>query len=97
GIDGGLKVRSIASTDSRYYLRFQVIDQPGVLAGIANILGKYKISISDVIQQERSAGKMVPLIMLTHETHEKSVRQAVQAIDRLKPIKGRSQVIRIEG
>ncbi|HCM42153.1 MAG TPA: homoserine dehydrogenase, partial [Candidatus Omnitrophica bacterium] len=39
GIDGGLKVRSIASTDSRYYLRFQVIDQPGVLAGIANILG----------------------------------------------------------
>ncbi|HRK61272.1 MAG TPA: homoserine dehydrogenase [Candidatus Omnitrophota bacterium] len=97
GIDGGLKVRSIASTDSRYYLRFQVIDQPGVLAGIANILGKYKISISDVIQQERSAGKMVPLIMLTHETHEKSVRQAVKAIDRLKPIKGRSQVIRIEG
>jgi len=97
GIEGGLKVRSIASTDSRYYLRFHVIDQPGVLAGISNILGKYKISISDVIQQERSAGKMVPLIMLTHETHEKSVRQAVQAIDRLKPIKGRSQVIRIEG
>lgn len=97
GTGGGLKVRSIASTDSRYYLRFHVIDQPGVLAGISNVLGKYKISISDVIQQERSAGKIVPLIMLTHETHEKSVRQAVQAIDRMKPIKGRSQVIRIEG
>ncbi len=97
GTSGGLKVRSIASTDSRYYLRFHVIDQPGVLAGISNVLGKYKISISDVIQQERSVGKIVPLIMLTHETHEKSVRQAVQVIDRMKPIKGRSQVIRIEG
>lgn len=97
GIDEGLKVRNIVSTDSRYYLRFHVIDQPGVLATISNILGKHKISISDVIQQERSEGKIVPLIMLTHETHEKSVRLAVQAINRLTPIKGRSQVIRIEG
>lgn len=97
GIDAGLKIKSIISTDSRYYLRFQVIDQPGVLANLTTILGKHKISISDVIQQERSAGKIVPLIMLTHETHEKSVRQAVRAIDKLTPIKGRSQVIRIEG
>jgi homoserine dehydrogenase len=97
GLDDGLKVRSISSTESRYYLRFHVIDRPGVLASISNVLGRFRISISDVIQQERSAGKIVPLIMLTHEAHEKSVRQAVKAIDRMKPIKGRSQVLRIEG
>lgn len=96
GLDDRLKVRNISSIESRYYLRFHVIDQPGVLASISNILGRYHISISDVIQQERSEGKIVPLIMLTHEAHEKFVRQAVTAIDRLKPIKGKSQVIRIE-
>lgn len=96
GLDEKIKVRSISSTESRYYLRFHVIDQPGVLASISNILGKFRISISDVIQQERRVGKMVPLIMLTHHTHEKNVRQAIAAIDRLRPIKGKSQVLRIE-
>lgn len=97
GLKDKIKVRSISSIESRYYLRFHVIDQPGVLASISNILGRFHISISDVIQQERRVGKMVPLIMLTHDTHEKNVREAVAAIDKLKPIKGKSQVIRIEG
>lgn len=96
GLEERLKVRSISSIESRYYLRFHVIDQPGVLASISNILGRFRISISDVIQQERRVGKIVPLIMLTHDTHEKDLRQAVKAIDKLKPIKGHSQVIRIE-
>ncbi len=96
GIEKHIKVRNISSIESRYYLRFHVIDQPGVLASISNILGRFHISISDVIQQERRVGKIVPLIMLTHETHEKNIRQAVAAIDKMKPIKGKSQVLRIE-
>ena len=91
-----IPVKSIASILSRYYLRFHVIDQPRVLAGISKILGKHGISISDVIQRERSAGRAVPLILLTHDTHEKNLRAAIREIDRLPYIKGKSQVIRIE-
>lgn len=91
-----IPVKSMASILSRYYLRFHVIDQPRVLAGISKILGAYGISISDVIQRERSAGRVVPLILLTHDAHEKDLRAAIREIDRLPYIKNKSQVIRIE-
>ena len=97
GIEKHIKVRNLSLIASRYYLRFHVIDQPGVLAAISAILGRFHISISDVIQQERRVGKMVPLIMLTHDAHEKNMRLAVATIDKLKQIKGKSQVLRIEG
>ncbi len=91
-----IPVKSIISILSRYYLRFCVIDKPSVLAGISKVLGKYKISISDVMQRERSAGRVVPLILLTHHAHEKDLRTAIREIDRMPYIKSKSQVIRIE-
>ncbi len=92
-----LKIKNISSILSRYYLRFHVVDRPGVLARISQILGQHHISISDVIQRERSAGSVVPLILLTHGAHERSVRNAISVIDRLKAVRGKSQVLRIEG
>jgi homoserine dehydrogenase len=91
-----IAIKSITSILSRYYLRFYVIDRPGVLAGIAKILGKYKVSISDMIQRERRAGKVVPLILLTHEAPEKDIRAAIRVIDRQSFVKGKAQVIRME-
>ncbi len=92
-----LKIKNISSILSRYYLRFHVVDKPGVLAKISKLLGKHKISISDVIQKERRLGSVVPLIMLTHDAHEKDVRAAVSQIDRLDSVHGKSQLLRIEG
>ena len=68
----------------------------GVLAVISRILGKHHVSISDCVQKERSIGNVVPLIMLTHEAHERDVRNSIRIIDRLKVVRGKSQVIRIE-
>lgn len=95
-IEKNLKVKNISSILSRYYLRFHVVDQPGVLAKISQILGKHKISISDVIQKERNVGSVVPLILLTHHTHEGDLRKAIRVIDQLAVVRGKSQVIRIE-
>jgi homoserine dehydrogenase len=92
-----LKIKNMSSILSRYYLRFHVADRPGVLARISQILGKHGISISDVIQRERSEVSEVPLILLTHGTYEKNVRTAIRAIDGFKMVRGKSQVIRIEG
>ena len=92
-----LKIKNISSILSRYYMRFHIIDRPGVLAKISHVLGRRSISISDVIQKERSAGSVVPLILLTHDAHENNVRAAIRAIDHLNIIRGKSQVIRIEG
>lgn len=92
-----LKIKNISSILSRYYLRFHVVDKPGVLSKITSVLGKHKISISDVIQKERSAGKVVPLILLTHDAHENDVRAAMNAIGRLNVTQMKSQMIRMEG
>lgn len=91
-----IKVCNISSLLSRYYLRFHVVDRPGVLAKISEVLGKHKISISDVIQKERRLGSVVPLILLTHGTQENLLRRAIQVIDRLPVLKEKTQVLRIE-
>ena len=97
GIRNKLRIRSISSILSRYYLRFHVVDRPGILAKISQVLGTHKISISDVIQKERRVGSIVPLILLTHDAHERYVRNAMKVIDRMAVTRGKSQVIRIEG
>lgn len=91
-----LKIKRISSILSRYYLRFHVLDRPGVLSRLSSLLGRHRISISDVIQKERKVGRVVPLILLTHDTAEGSLRQAVREINRLNVVRGKTQVIRIE-
>lgn len=89
-------VKDILDIESRYYFRFGVTDQPGVLAQISGILGKNQISISDVFQKERRIGDTVPLIMITHEAKERAVRNALAEINRLEIIKEKTLLIRIE-
>lgn len=91
-----LRIKGISSILSRYYLRFHVIDKPGVLSKISAVLGGHRISISDVIQKERKAGSVVPLILLTHDAPERELRIAIGGIDRLNILRGKTQVIRIE-
>jgi homoserine dehydrogenase len=90
------RVLPLGDLESEYYLRFMVVDRPGVLAQIAGILGRRQISIASVIQRQRDEGGAVPVVIRTHHAREKAVRQAVRAIDRLAVVRARSTVIRIE-
>jgi homoserine dehydrogenase len=81
----------------RYYLRFNVADQPSVLAEIAGALGKQDISIASVIQHEPEdeTQAVVPLVIMTHNTTEGAVSRALAAIDRLPFLRGRSVRMRV--
>ena len=81
---------------SEYYLRFMVVDRPGVLAKISGILGRHQISIASVIQREREHGASVPIVIRTHEARERDLRRALQQIDRLAVMRAKSVLIRIE-
>jgi homoserine dehydrogenase len=81
---------------SRYYLRFMAIDRPGILARIAGVLGKHHIGIAQVSQKERARAKFVPVVMITDHALEKNLRRALENIDRLAIIKGRTVKIRME-
>jgi len=91
-----LSIKPIGEIISKYYLRFSVVDKPGVLARIAGELGRNSISIESMIQTARSAQESVPIVIMTHEAREMDVRCALQEIDSFDFIREKSNVIRIE-
>lgn len=89
------KIKPIGDIYSKYYLRFLVIDRPGVLSAISKILGDNNISIASVIQKEVSPHEFVPLVMVTHHAREKDLVKALSEINELKIVKGQGVMIRI--
>ena len=81
---------------SKYYLRFQVADRPGVLGNIAKILGRHHISILSVHQKESQESKSVPVVILTYGAFEENIRRAVRLIGNRKDVREKTQVIRVE-
>jgi homoserine dehydrogenase len=82
---------------TNYYLRFSAVDRPGVLSRISGILGANNISLSAVIQKGRTQdGGTVPIVMTTYKAIEKDVRKALEEIDRLDIVTGKTALIRIE-
>jgi homoserine dehydrogenase len=90
-----LEIKPIGEIISRYYLRFSVVDMPGVLAAIAGALGRNNISIESMIQTGRS-GEHVPIVIITHEATERDVLAALAEIDGFEMIREQSRLIRIE-
>jgi len=89
-------VRDIAAIETHYYLRFRVMDQPGVLSAISGILGRNGISIASAIQPEQSIEREVPIVMLTHNALERDMASALDEIDALDVVCGKTCLIRIE-
>ncbi len=87
-------LRRIDDLKTEYYLRFMVLDRPGVLAQISAILGHHGISIASVIQKEEREGKSVPVIMHTRSAQERDIKKAISQINRLKVTKAKSVFIR---
>ncbi|MDE2474233.1 MAG: homoserine dehydrogenase [Alphaproteobacteria bacterium] len=65
---------------SAYYLRFQVLDVPGVMAEISRHLANELVSIESMIQRGRAPGEPVAIVMITHEAQHVAVLRALQAI-----------------
>ena len=81
---------------TNYYFRFSAVDRPGVLSRISGILGANDISIATVIQKGRMQGGAVPIVMTTYKARERDVRRALEDIDRLDIVMGKTVLIRIE-
>ena len=89
-------VKPMGDITGRYYLRFTVVDKPGVLAQIARILGQHRISIAQVIQKKPTRTPGVPVVILTHEARERDLRDALKRADVLSVVKARTALLRIE-
>lgn len=91
------RVLTMEESESRFYLRLQVRDCPGVIASIAQILADKSISISSLIQHERrEADGTVALVILTHVAPEKSLRAALAELATLSINQSPVKLMRIE-
>ncbi len=90
------KIKKMDDVMTRYYVHFSAVDNPGVLAKIADLLGKHNISIASVVQKERKEAHVVPIVMLTHKAKEKDMQIALKKINRLASIKRKSVLLRLE-
>ena len=89
-------VAPIEQVCSQYFVRFSVVDRPGVLAKIAAILGRAHIGISSVIQPEGHEGERVPLILMLHSAPHGAVTKALARIGTLPGVKAKPVAIRVE-
>ena len=96
-LEPGKRIKPIAELETRYYLRLNVADQPGVLANVARVLGDHRISISSVIQKAAdSVAQTAEIVIMTHPAREAAMQQALAELEHLAVVKEVSNFIRVE-
>lgn len=84
-----------------YYLCLPCLDEPGVFAKLAAVLGSYGISIESVIQREQAVSRdqdkaWVPVVLLTEAVREATLRASVRELEALPAVVSTIRVIRVE-
>lgn len=91
-----LPIKKQEETESRFFLRLHVDDKPGVLAGIASVLGNYKVSIAQMIQKHRKED-FAEIVVVTSEVREGNFHDAMLIIEGMEAVHKISSVIRVYG
>jgi homoserine dehydrogenase len=93
-----VRVRDRGVRQGEFYLRFTVLDRPGVLAEIAGILGQHSVSIAHLVQDapDETSDAHVEVVLLTHAAREAAVESALASINQLPHMVGPARRFRIE-
>ena len=90
-----LAIAPMGSTKTRYLIRLDVADRPGVLAAVAQTFSKHDVSIQTVRQTGR--GDNAELVVMTHKATDSSLAATVADLSSLDAVKDIASVIRVEG
>ena len=90
-----LKFKNIDERTFSAYLRFEVLDKPGVLSNITNIFSKNNVSIKRLVQNPDKNKKSSSIIVITHESTNKHLKNILTKISRQKYIRQKPKLIRI--
>ena len=91
GAQADTRILDIGEVITAFYLRLQVADQTGVLSQITTILADLDISIDAVLQRPGSTdqaegGKPIDLVIMTHDTVERRMREALALMQALPTV-----------
>ena len=79
---------------TKWYVRLEVDDQPGVLAQVASAFGNHDVSIKSVLQEGR--GDDATLMIVTHMAPERAQQAAKDEIAALAVVRSVASVVRVE-
>ena len=90
-----LKIAQIGQTKTRYLIRLNVADKPGVLESVAHVFASHQVSIQTV--RQTGAGDKAELIVMTHSSSESSLSATVKDLKNLPVVTDVASVLRVEG
>ena len=90
-----LPIAKMDSVMTRYLIRLDVADRPGVLASVAQTFAKHAVSIQTVRQSGR--GEDAELVIMTHSALDGHLAATVADIASLDAVKSVESVLRVEG
>ncbi len=91
-----LKFKTIEERLFSAYLRFEVVDKPGVLSNITNIFSKNKVSIKRLVQNPYKNKKISSIIVVTHKSKNKYLIKILNEVAKKSFIKKKPKLIRID-
>jgi homoserine dehydrogenase len=92
---GAGEIAPFEDVPTRWCLRLEVEDSPGVLARIASVFADAGVSLRSVWQDGR--GDRATLLLVTHQAAEAAQRRAIAALDALDVVAEVAGAIRVEG
>ena len=90
-----LKIAAIGQTKTRYLIRLNVADKPGVLESVAHVFASHGVSIQTVRQS--GIGDKAELIVMTHSSTELALATTVKDLGKLPVVTDVASVLRVEG
>jgi homoserine dehydrogenase len=89
------KIAKIGDTKTRYLIRLNVANKPGVLESVAHVFASHQVSIQTVRQS--GAGDKAELIVMTHISSESALSRTVKDLAKLDSVTDVASVLRVEG
>ena len=69
-----------ASISSKFYIRFSVLDRPGVIAKISDTLARHQVSIESILQKPPSKPDSVAIVLTTQKCDEETIKAAINEL-----------------
>lgn len=87
------KLKNIGDISCQFYIKIEVLHQSGVMAKIASTLAEHKISISQLLQEDKNESALV--VVLTHKCQESTINTAFKKLLAFDFVLGTPRKIRV--
>jgi homoserine dehydrogenase len=89
-------IKDFSEVETRFCVRVQVLDRPGMLAQIATVFGEKGVSLDSIVQK-KSDGETAEIFWMTHRTSQRAMARSLNEFNRLDAVREVSSVLRVEG